>query len=262
MKEITQQNGLKKILEYIVRSNLYLFVFFRLLAGKYLTRFAHEEDFQIFSHFDKKNTLFLDIGANDGISAKTFRLYNKLSKILSIEINPINQKKLKKLKCEIDNYDFKMIGASSVNSKALLYQAYFKNFHLSSFDSLSFDEIYESLKTSLFDKKRLKYIKIKKKKVSLIKLDQLNLKPDIIKIDIQGHEMNALKGLIKTIKKYRPLLLVEFNKDSLKIIKFLKRYDYKPFVYRSYNRKLFPLKKNTAFNFFLLQKKHLDKIPN
>ena len=95
MKELTQQNKLKKKLEYFIRSNLYLFILFRFLAGKFLTYFAHENDFKIFSSFDKKENLFLDIGANDGISANTFRLYNKKSKIISIEINSTNENRLK-----------------------------------------------------------------------------------------------------------------------------------------------------------------------
>ena len=42
MKEITQQNKFKSYLEYKIRSNLYLFLFFRYLAGKFLTRFTRE----------------------------------------------------------------------------------------------------------------------------------------------------------------------------------------------------------------------------
>jgi FkbM family methyltransferase len=40
---------------------------------------------------------------------------------------------------------------------------------------------------------------------------------DVIKIDIQGGELNALKGAEKVIKKYRPILFVEvmdFSKDA------------------------------------------------
>ena len=98
MREITQQNKFKKQLEYFIRSNLYLFIFFRFMAGNFLTHLAHESEFKIFSLFDKKENLFLDVGANDGISAKTFRLYNKKSKIISIEINSTNRVKLNALK--------------------------------------------------------------------------------------------------------------------------------------------------------------------
>ena len=103
-----------------------------------------------------------------------------------------------------------------------MYQAYFKDFHLSPFDSLSLDEIKESLEKNLFDNKRKTQIYIKGKEVELIKLDNLKLEPTIIKIDIQGHEFECIKGLENTIEKKRPVLLLEYNEDSIKIIKYLK----------------------------------------
>ena len=161
MREITQQNKFKKQLEYFIRSNLYLFIFFRFMAGNFLTHLAHESEFKIFSLFDKKENLFLDVGANDGISAKTFRLYNKKSKIISIEINSTNRVKLNALKKKLYNFNYLIFGASNKTHKAKLFQAFYKKFHLSSFDSLSFSEIKNSLEKDLFDAKRKKEIKIK-----------------------------------------------------------------------------------------------------
>ena len=62
--------------------------------------------------------------------------------------------------------------------------------------------------------------------------DSINLKcrPKFIKIDVEGYDHEVLKGMKKTIIKYNPIVLVEFNKNNFFIIKkFLK--DYKPWVY-------------------------------
>lgn len=34
---------------------------------------------------------------------------------------------------------------------------------------------------------------------------------DFVKIDVEGHEKYALKGILKTIKKYRPIIMMEWN---------------------------------------------------
>lgn len=53
--------------------------------------------------------------------------------------------------------------------------------------------------------------KSEKGKIKLITLDSLKIKEkiDLIKIDVEGAEVEVLKGSIKTIKKYKPLIVVE-----------------------------------------------------
>ena len=51
-------------------------------------------------------------------------------------------------------------------------------------------------------------------------IDNLNLPGcDLIQLDVEGYELNALLGAEKTIKKYYPVLCVEFCE------KWLNRYD-------------------------------------
>lgn len=53
-----------------------------------------------------------------------------------------------------------------------------------------------------------------------IMIDDLNLTScDLIQLDVEGYELNALNGAINTIKQYRPVLCVEFCE------KWLNRYD-------------------------------------
>lgn len=60
--------------------------------------------------------------------------------------------------------------------------------------------------------------------VELTTIDSLNLKRlDFIKLDIEGYEINAIMGGINTIKKYKPIILLEdwathgkFNINSTK----------------------------------------------
>ena len=64
-------------------------------------------------------------------------------------------------------------------------------------------------------------------------LDDYNV---IIKLDIEGNEINAIKGALEVIKKSHPLIIIEFSKyifqnlDNIDYLKnFLIKYDYSIF---------------------------------
>ena len=76
-------------------------------------------------------------------------------------------------------------------------------------------------------------------KVQSIKIDTLaqsyNLDEYIllIKLDIEGNEMNAIDGSLNTIEKFSPIIIIEFSKHIFNntknvvfLEKFLKNYDY------------------------------------
>ena len=83
---MTQDNYLLNIFEKICRSNIYLFIFSRYLVGKFLSKIFYDSDFKIIkiltksNFFKKKNSLILDIGANDGMSYSIIRKFSDLLK--------------------------------------------------------------------------------------------------------------------------------------------------------------------------------------
>ena len=40
-------------------------------------------------------------------------------------------------------------------------------------------------------------------------IDSLNLNPDLIQLDVEGFEENALKGAFDTIMRARPIIIIE-----------------------------------------------------
>jgi len=52
-------------------------------------------------------------------------------------------------------------------------------------------------------------------KVSTMKIDSLNLKPNFIKMDVEGSEFYALKGMINTLERYMPIIMMEFHPPSI-----------------------------------------------
>ena len=70
--------------------------------------------------------------------------------------------------------------------------------------------------------------------VKVIPLDSLDLKPDIVKIDVEGYDYEALLGLSRTIDRYRPCVMVEFNPGEInKIAAFFIARNYKLFVFEN-----------------------------
>ena len=63
----------------------------------------HDQSYYALRHFIKAapNGLFLDVGANDGISALSFRKFDKRYSILSLEPNIMHEPALKKIGQEI-----------------------------------------------------------------------------------------------------------------------------------------------------------------
>ena len=77
-------------------------------------------------------------------------------------------------------------------------------------------------------------LKVKSIKIdSLLKQYSLNDYNVIIKLDVEGNEINVIKGALEVIKKSEPLIIIEFskyifeNKDNIDYLNnFLNEYDY------------------------------------
>ena len=69
----------------------------------------------------------------------------------------------------------------------------------------------------------------KKIKATFRTLDSYKLKADLLKIDVEGFEMEVLEGAIKTIKKYHPKIIIETHSRALEkqTKEFLSRLNYK-----------------------------------
>tara|TARA_B100001248_G_C27323850_1_gene428088 strand:- start:259 stop:1053 length:795 start_codon:yes stop_codon:yes gene_type:complete len=255
---MTQDNFFLNLLEKVCRSNIYLFIFSRYVIGRFFSKIIYDSDFKVvlflekINFFDKKK-LILDIGANDGMSYNIMRKFSKKTKIISFEPNSYNFKIIKKYEKKDKKFLCKKIALSNKNQTKIFFTPYFKNFAITQMAGLSKNGVKKRLEDSLYVKSLFDKIYLKKEKVKTIKLDNFNLKPRFIKIDIEGHEFECIVGSLKTIIKNKPIIMVEYDhKVCNKIFLLLKKYNYKRFIYNYRNEMLEKYHKQKVFNLFFI----------
>ena len=173
------------------------------------------------------------MGANDGISARAFFKLVPNRPIISIEPNPHHESSLKKVKNSIKNFSYLIIGAGSENGEFVLYTPAYKGIYLSNYASLSVEIARKNLDRHMNIAEIGKKSQFSINKIYVKKLDEFNFDPAIIKIDVEGFEDNVISGLFDTIKKSRPMIMVEHNYRSYLIIKdMLKSINY---IVRAYD---------------------------
>lgn len=196
------------------------------LAFKYLAR-------------EKGPGAFIDIGANDGISALSFRRFNKNYSITSFEPNPFQKKSLARVTKRIEGFSFHSVAIGDQNGSFTLHVPHYGDIPLHSYASLSKDAAVKNV-THTFSHRIGDRVQCRPVNVEVVKLDDWKLQPDIIKIDAEGNDARVLQGLENTIRTYTPHLFLEAT--DLELIgffeSFCRKLDYNMYMF-DYNTGLF-----------------------
>jgi FkbM family methyltransferase len=214
------------------------------LVGRYVLRRPHEPEFYALRRWKSRTGLFLDIGANIGQSALSFRIVNREAPILSIEPNPALARHLRLVKRLIPRFDYLSCAAGAEDGEATLYVPVWHGGLRTGFASLtrSFAERGSGAAES----------GVAEYKVPVRKLDDLELEPDFVKVDVEGGETEALRGLVRTLERSRPIVLVEWNNRFADVEALLVPLGYRPFSYDAPSGRLVPLEADPHGNVFWL----------
>ncbi len=188
----------------------------------------HDKSYNALRHFiaAAPGGLFLDVGANDGISALSFRKFDKGYRILSIEPNLKLEPALAKIKREDANFDYRMVGAGAAPARVRFFVPSYRHVVLHTFTSGSREQVEEAIKAS-FGATVAAGTTIDSIDNDIVRLDDLNLDPTIVKIDAEGFDYDVLLGLAETIARARPFVMLEiaWSEDD-KIGRFFAERDY------------------------------------
>ena len=157
-------------------------------------RYPRDSEWNIITTYvkeTKRNKTFLDIGGHIGTMAIPFsKVYNK---VCSFEPCTTNYSLLLEniTLNNVNNIDTQNVAISDHKSKVNVFR---HDEHNSGCYAIQDDINGE---------------------VECVTLDSLGLTDiDFIKIDVQGSEMNVIRGALETIKRYKPLLMIEASNEK------------------------------------------------
>lgn len=206
---------MKKIRDYYVPNSDTHFI-------EYLNQFEHYQEAQrnrALSHV-KKWRLALDIGANIGLWSKDLSKF--FNKVVCFEPNKFCIDYLKK-NIDLNKSMIKSFALGSKNEEKNLF-IHLTNSGASSFvnkTKTGYDTKLNPIYGEFSDDTKSLSVKVKK-------LDNFNFNNvDFIKIDVQGFELEVLKGAKETLAKNNPILCIEEDSpNDSQSLKFLKKNNY------------------------------------
>jgi len=171
-----------------------------LMRGK-----LHEPDFAAFAALPA-DALFLDVGANMGQSAVSLRSVHKSARIVSFEPNPTLEKPLRRIAAAVGRTKVHMVALGDAEGEAVL--------RIPIADSGTEFSQAATLKPGDVDapvaERELGGVAgLAEVRVPVCTLDSFGFDPAAIKIDVQGYELEVLRGARETLQRARPLLLIE-----------------------------------------------------
>jgi FkbM family methyltransferase len=200
------------------------------VLSRYAARRPHEPDFAFFARFKDEDRAFLDVGANLGQSAISFRTFQKRAPILSIEANPLCEPDLRFLRRILPRFDYVIAAASDSPGSLDLHVPTYRGIAVPGEASLDPEDAADPywLEAHGGDASQVGTIAVRTK---VIRLDELEVDPAFVKVDVEGHEAQALTGLQATLDRCRPIVMVESSESAEAVDAVMAGRRYDPYVY-------------------------------
>ena len=153
----------------------------------------------------KPDDVFLDIGANIGYFSLLAAIYLPTANIISFEPVKLVFKQFE------ENISFNNISNITPINAAVGEKDDMKEIYVSAEDNLGMSS-FQKPENYSGNNEKVKVIAID----SWFRSSGLS-KIDLIKIDIEGSELFALKGMNETLLEFKPLIIIEINPDTLRL---------------------------------------------
>lgn len=197
------KNRIINILQRLLGFETYLFIFSIFIILK-LRYDKNEKDFLKLFELIKEDGLVLDIGANIGVMTTYFARRLKNSRVLAFEPIPQNLKTLNRVISffKLSNVGVLNIALSDVDGKL--------NMIMPVINSARKQGLSHVRNSKTENKGHGEEFEVDGKRLDSVE-EVINSKEKItaIKIDVEGYELNVLKGAINTIRKHKPIIYCE-----------------------------------------------------
>ena len=176
--------------------------------------FPHEEDIYLFSNLNGVSGMVLDLGANAAVFSSSLFQVNQSLRVQSWEPNKKMRPFLRATKVLHPlRFSYRMLGAGVKSEQIDLHIPVAPDKDMTPSGSLDPEEfekdyVQERLLEESGENEGYSFIK---QKVKVARVDDFNLQPVAVKIDVEGFELQALQGMQATLERCSPLLMIEDN---------------------------------------------------
>lgn len=221
-------------------------------VGFHCLNILNHGGFDTIKIFEKYLTLgnnFIDIGANLGyMSINASKIVGPKGKIISFEPDNTIYNLLENniFLNNVENIKLNKIGLSNYNGEA--------SFNIATESGLSrLENKNNNLEGLILQTKTT--IKVNTLDSYILDNNLTNLKIHMIKIDVEGHELNILQGAINLLKDSKPIIILEINPGALiqndlsltNIFDFLNSLEYDSFFINSHSADIIRFSRNPTF---------------
>jgi len=190
-----------------------------------------EEDFNAIKMIpDEPGALYLDVGGNQGAVIDILLLKKKNCKVISFEPNPEVYKKTNSRFKNNSRVHINNFGLGREPGQFKLHVPEYRGYKFDGLGSLDskFDDAWLAESVFFYDRK---FLVMRETVCRIMKLDDLDLSPLFVKVDVEGFEMEVLLGGEETIKRARPIILMESVEKDGEIMKYLEKFGYRIYKY-------------------------------
>lgn len=192
----------------------------------------HDRSYYGLRHIARSNATLVDIGANNGISARGFRkVIGPEAEIISIEANPVHRESLERVAAADSKFQYQIIGLGRQQTSFTLWTPFYGRTPITALTSGDL-EYCQRAATRDYGESVAAKLRYHPADVEVLPMDALDLQPDVIKLDVEGLDFDVLRGGERTLAEHRPSLLLEYTPGvSGPMLEWLADKDYRFDVY-------------------------------
>lgn len=199
----------------------------------YRAGLVHERDFRALRLLTREpNPLVLDVGGNNGQSVLSIKRVLPNARVKTFEPASRHHADLRALETKLRDVELVPLALADTDGEAELFWPVYNGLAMHGLASLDRSEAESWLGPDRiygYDPRRLE---VASERVSLRRLDGLDLEPAIIKIDVQGTEHAVLAGGLQTIERSRPAVMAEALADDGPAARLLAPLGYAVYTFR------------------------------
>lgn len=211
--------------------------------ARYALGMPCEREFEIFRTLPERG-LFADIGANIGQSALSFAAVRPGWDIISFEPNPTLAGYLGRTSKVLGSrHRYRMIGLGEATGRLTFHLPVWRGVEATQEGTFRPDILSEPATVARLNGG----YELRTIPVPVEPFDRFGLRPDVVKIDVQGFEFEVLQGMRETLRERPPLMLyIEQGSQAGRVAEFLGGFGYS--AWRVAGRSLEPWNNDDCVN--------------